>query len=60
MATQWTETWLHRIDQYGGVEPMGAGPYGATIWTAIVTQADVWTSTELEDPPGSTAWEISQ
>jgi hypothetical protein len=59
MATAWKTTWLHKIEQYGAVEPMGAGPYGATIWTATVAEVSEWTSTELENPPGSTIWEVS-
>lgn len=29
----WESTWLHKIDEYGGQQPMGSGPYGATVWT---------------------------
>lgn len=32
-APTWKSTWLHKVNEFGGQEPMGSGPFGATIWT---------------------------
>jgi len=60
MATAWRNTYLDDIAKYGATAPMGAGPYGATRWTALVVDVIAWDSTSLEDPPISTTWEVSQ
>lgn len=47
MPTTWKSTYLHKVDQYGGIEPMGAGSYGATIWNDTTLVATDWKSTWL-------------
>lgn len=58
MPTSWTDTYLHKTDFFGRTTPMGAGPYGATEWTTVLTVDGAFVSTGLEDPPGSTSWEV--
>jgi len=47
MATDWKSTWLHKVDQFGGQEPMGSGPFGATAWDDTNLAAPTWKSTWL-------------
>lgn len=47
MATDWKSTWLHKIDQWGGQEPFGSGPYGRTEWNDTALNASAWKSTYL-------------
>jgi len=49
MAEIFDDTSLNDIGALGGMEEIGAGSLGATIWTPTTTVADVWKSTSLND-----------
>ena len=43
------DTSLNDITKLGGMEEVGAGSLGGTIWQPITTVANVWKSTSLND-----------
>ena len=57
MATDWKTTYLDKPSTYGGIEPMGTGPYGGTIWTTTAAPDGGFLSTGLENTADIT-WEV--
>jgi len=49
MAEAFKDTSLNDITVLGGMEEVGAGALGATIWQPTTTVAEVWKSTSLND-----------
>lgn len=49
MAEQFKDTSLNDVAKLGGMEDVGAGSFGGTIWTPTTTMALVWRSTSLDD-----------
>ncbi len=49
MAEIFKDTSLNDITELGGMENVGAGSLGATIWLPTTTMAGVWKSTSLQD-----------
>ncbi len=49
MAETFKDTSLNDISKIGGMEEIGAGSLGATIWQPTTTMAGVWKSTSLQD-----------
>ncbi len=49
MADQFEDTSLNDISELGGMENVGAGSLGATIWLPTTTVEGVWKSTSLND-----------
>ena len=49
MAEQFKDTSLNDITKLGGMEAVGAGALGGTIWAPTTTVANVWKSTSLND-----------
>lgn len=49
MAEIFKDTSLNDVAALGGVEEVGAGSLGATIWLPTTTMANVWKSTSLQD-----------
>ena len=49
MAETFKDTSLNDITALGGMEEVGAGSLGATIWSQTTTVAGVWKSTSLDD-----------
>ena len=52
--TEWSDTYLHNVAQYGGIEPMGEGPYGGTVWDPLTSPDGNFLSTQLENTPDVT------
>jgi len=46
---QFKDTSLNDVAKLGGMEQVGAGSFGATIWQPTTTVSDVWKSTSLND-----------
>lgn len=55
--TVWKSTYLDDPEQYGGIAPMGQGPYGGTIWTTLNSPDGKFVSTALEEAP-ATGWTV--
>jgi len=49
MAEQFKDTSLNDITVLGGMEEVGAGALGATIWTVDGQRSTAWKSTSLND-----------
>ena len=49
MAEIFKDTSLNDITELGGMEEVGAGSLGATVWSPTTTVAGVWKSTSLND-----------
>ncbi len=49
MAEQFDDTSLNDITELGGMEEVGAGSLGATIWQPTTTVTGVWKDTSLND-----------
>ncbi len=49
MADQFEDTSLNDISELGGMEEVGAGSLGATIWLPTTTVDGVWKDTSLND-----------
>ncbi len=49
MAEIFDDTSLNDITELGGMEEVGAGSLGATIWLPTPTVSGVWKSTSLDD-----------
>ena len=49
MAEQFKDTSLNDVAKLGGMEEVGAGAFGGTIWTPTTTELGVWRSTSLND-----------
>ena len=49
MAEQFKDTSLDDVTKLGGMEAVGAGALGGTIWQPTTTVANVWKSTSLQD-----------
>ncbi len=49
MAEIFDDTSLNDITELGGMEEVGAGSLGATIWLPTATVSGVWKSTSLDD-----------
>ena len=49
MAEQFKDTSLNDVAKLGGMEQVGAGTFGGTIWQPTTTVSDVWKSTSLND-----------
>jgi hypothetical protein len=73
MAETFKDTSLNDITKIGGMEEVGAGSLGATVWRPTTTMANVWKSTSLEDVAklggveevgagslGATRWEVTE
>jgi len=70
MAETFKDTSLNDVAKIGGVENVGAGSLGSTIWLTTMNTEGVWKSTSLHDVAalggvenvgagslGSTIWE---
>ncbi len=49
MAEIFEDTSLNDISELGGMEEVGAGSLGATIWLPTTTVVNVWKDTSLND-----------
>ncbi len=49
MAEIFDDTSLNDISELGGMEEVGAGSLGATIWSPTTTVVGVWKDTSLND-----------
>lgn len=49
MTETFKDTSLDDITKLGGMEEVGAGSLGATIWRPTTTVEGVWKSTSLDD-----------
>jgi hypothetical protein len=49
MAEIFKDTSLNDISEIGGMEEVGAGSLGATIWLPTTIVSGVWKSTSLDD-----------
>jgi hypothetical protein len=49
MAEIFDDTSLNDITELGGMEEVGAGSLGATIWLPTTTVSGVWKDTSLND-----------
>ncbi len=49
MPEEFKDTSLNDISKLGGLEEVGAGSLGATIWVTTLNVAGVWKSTSLDD-----------
>ena len=49
MSGYFQDTSLNDIAKLGGMEEVGAGSLGGTIWQPTTTVANVWKSTSLND-----------
>jgi len=49
MPETFKDTSLNDIAALGGMEEVGAGSLGGTIWQPTTTMSDVWKSTSLND-----------
>ncbi len=49
MAEIFDDTSLNDISELGGMQEVGAGSLGATVWSPTTTMAGVWKSTSLND-----------
>ncbi len=49
MAETFDDTSLNDVAAIGGMEEVGAGSLGATIWRPTTTVENVWKSTSLDD-----------
>jgi len=49
MADTFKDTSLDDIAKLGGMEAVGAGSLGGTVWTPTTTMAGVWKNTSLHD-----------
>ncbi len=49
MPETFKDTSLNDVASLGGMEEVGAGSLGATIWTPTTTVEGVWKSTSLND-----------
>ncbi len=49
MAETFKDTSLNDLTKLGGMEEVGAGSLGATIWLPTAAASGVWKSTSLDD-----------
>ena len=49
MQEQFKDTSLNDVAKLGGMEQVGAGSFGGTVWQPTTTVSDVWKSTSLND-----------